>query len=76
MKCPVCKNGQMEKAKIDYQAKINDEFVVVKNVEANVCDICGEEFLDYSTIKKIEEMINNSKKPVEHIEVSVYDMTG
>jgi YgiT-type zinc finger domain-containing protein len=76
MQCPLCKNGQMEGKKTDYQTKINNEYVIIKNVEANVCDICGEEFLDYNTIKKIEDMIKNNTKPVEQIAISVYDMAG
>lgn len=76
MKCPVCKNGQMEKKNIEYQTKIDGEYIVVKNVTADVCDICGEEFLEYETIKKIEELVKSKKEPVGHIEVSVYELAG
>jgi YgiT-type zinc finger domain-containing protein len=74
MKCPVCKNGKMEQKTIDYQTKNKNDFIIVKNVLANVCDVCGEAFLEYHTVKKIEEVVNNNTQPVGHIEVAVYDL--
>lgn len=74
MKCPVCKNGQMEVKNIDYQAKFKDEYVVVKNVTADVCNICGETFLSYETVEKIEDLIKSKKAPKEYVEVPVYDL--
>ena len=58
----------------DYQTKINGEYIVVKNVPVQECNICGEQFMSYDTIKKVEEMIQCKKKPVAYVEVPIYDM--
>ena len=74
MKCAVCKHGEMLDGTMDYQAKINGSYVVVKNVPVQECSVCGEQFIAYETVKKIESFSKTDKTPVIVVEVPVYDM--
>ena len=74
MKCAVCRHGEMVDGIMDYQAKINGSYVVVKNVPVQECNICGEQFMSYETVKKIESFSQTNTAPVTILEVPVYDM--
>jgi len=74
MKCAVCKHGEMTDKTTDYQSKIRGSYVVVKNVPVQECTVCGEQFMSYATVKKIENFIQSKKAPVTFVEVPVYDM--
>ena len=76
MKCAVCKNGEIVNMVIDYQTKVDGNYILVKNVPVEECNVCGEQFVSYETALKIEEIIKDSSKPVGYIEIPVYDMVG
>lgn len=51
MKCPVCEKGNLIKKKID-----EEMFGIhLGKFPAEVCDVCGESFVDEEVMKKIEE---------------------
>jgi YgiT-type zinc finger domain-containing protein len=74
MKCPVCKNGELFDNVTDYQTKFKGEYVLVKNVPVQECNVCGEQIMSYETIKKVEDMFLSKKSPVGYVEVAVFDM--
>lgn len=74
MKCSVCKNGELFVSVTDYQTKFKGEYILVKNVPVQECNVCGEQLMSYETIKKVEDMIQSKKKPVAYVEVPVFDM--
>lgn len=76
MKCAVCKNGEIVNKIVDYQTKIDGNYILVKNVPVEECNICGEQFVSYETALKIEKIIKDNSKPIGFIEVPVYDMVG
>ena len=62
MKCIVCKHGQTEPGTMTATLERGDTTIVVKEVPADVCDNCGEEYLsqEISTqlLKQAEEAVN------------------
>ena len=76
MNCLICKNDKLLDGFTDYQTKFNGEYIVVKNVPVQQCNVCGEHIMSYATIKQVEDMFLSKKKPVAYVEVSVFDMTG
>lgn len=74
MKCHVCKNGELLDNVTDYQTKFKGEYVLIKNVPVQVCNVCGEQVMSYETIKKVEDMILSKKSPIGYVEVPVFDM--
>ena len=74
MKSPVCKNGELLDNVMDYQTKFKGEYVMVKNVPLQECNVCGEQVMSYETIKKVKDMILSKKSPIGYVEVPVFDM--
>ena len=74
MKCAVCKNGELFDTVTDYQTKFKGEYVLIKNVPVQECNVCGEQVMSYEIIKKVEEIILSKKSPIGYVEVPVFDM--
>ncbi len=56
MKCPVCKNGETKKGKVVVTLS-KDEFITVyRNVPADICQNCGEEFVESSVARSLLEL--------------------
>jgi len=68
MQCVICKTGNTEKRKTVYSVVKNDRVIVVKDVDAEVCNNCGEAYFSTETSKYITQKVNealNSSKEVE-----------
>lgn len=46
MKCVICKNGQTKPGRATVTLERQETTLVVKNVPAEVCATCGEEYVD------------------------------
>lgn len=46
MKCPICKHGETAAGKATVTLERGGTTLVVKEVPAEVCDNCGEEYVD------------------------------
>ena len=51
MKCVICKNGN-SKRQNNRNARTRGSIVVIKGVDAGICNNCGEYYLDQKTTKK------------------------
>lgn len=71
-KCSVC-GSETKQTKIIYTQTIGDKFYVVKDVPAEVCGQCSEEYLDPDTVDAIQKIIEQHKTPSKKIEVPVYN---
>lgn len=69
MKCVICKTGTCKPGKTHFSAFVKDAFVVVKNVDAMICDNCGEAYYDASTTEYIQEQIDAAYKSTDEVEV-------
>lgn len=49
MKCPVCKQGELRKGLATVTLERGDATLVFKKVPAEVCEVCGEEYVDEET---------------------------
>ena len=68
MKCFLCK-GNMTASRTTYMATYNNCYIIIKNVPCLKCDQCGEEFLNGSTMLKIESIVNKLKTMLTEIAV-------
>jgi len=60
MKCPYCKS-EMKKGKTVLTFQMSDQqIVVIHEVPALICDQCGEEYVNNSTAKKVEEKVERA----------------
>ena len=55
MTCPICKNGETKSGLTTVTLERNERVIVFRNVPANICDNCGEYYLDEIT----SEMLYN-----------------
>jgi YgiT-type zinc finger domain-containing protein len=46
MKCPICKHGDTENGYATVVLERNNSTLVFKHVPADMCNNCGEEFID------------------------------
>jgi YgiT-type zinc finger domain-containing protein len=66
--CP----GHYEARHITHMVKRGGSVVVLENVPAQVCDLCGDTLLPLSTVETIEAMLQDPGTPVRT--VPVYEM--
>jgi YgiT-type zinc finger domain-containing protein len=69
MKCPICRHGETEKGYATVVLERNKTTLVFKRVPPDVCNNCGEEFIN-QTIST--QLFNDAKRAVETgVEVDV-----
>lgn len=53
MKCQLCKNGTTNNGNVTVTLERGNTIVVIKNVPADICENCGEYYLEEETTFKI-----------------------
>ena len=71
-KCSVC-HGETVSKNITYTQWYKGKLVVIENVPAEVCPICGEEYFSSEVAGRIQEAIR-SHGASKTIEVPVYQL--
>lgn len=69
MKCVICKTGDCKPDKTNFTHIINGKLIVVKNVDANVCQNCGEAYFDNNIVKYIQQKTNEALRNQETVEL-------
>ena len=69
MKCEICKNGETHSGTTTVTMTRGEATIVVKNVPADICDNCGEYYLDDSISAKILGMAEEAIKQNHEVEV-------
>ncbi|MEA2083537.1 MAG: YgiT-type zinc finger protein [Thermodesulfobacteriota bacterium] len=68
--CP----GSYEGKNISHMVNHNNQTIIIENVPADVCHICGDTLLSLETVEVIEKMLSNPGEP-DHT-APVYEMPG
>lgn len=71
MKCFMCK-GTTEKKLVNYFLDLNNTIIIIKDVPANVCKICGERYFDDDVMKNLEKMVDELKKVSTEMSIVTY----
>ena len=53
MKCAICKNGTTKEGHITVTLERDETTLVFRDVPAQICDNCGEEYVSEETNKKL-----------------------
>jgi YgiT-type zinc finger domain-containing protein len=72
MTCIVCKKGTTQPGKATFTVDKGTTVVVIRGVPAQVCSTCGEEYIDASTMKHIEKLVDTAQKAGLHIAVQQF----
>jgi YgiT-type zinc finger domain-containing protein len=62
MKCLRCKNGIPTQGKTTFTADRDGVTIIIKNVPARICNICGDEYFEAAVTAKILEQVKEAAK--------------
>ncbi len=72
MTCIVCKQGDMQPGTTTMTLERNDTTVVFKHVPAEVCEVCGEAYIDATTTKKLFTIVEEAARAGVQVDVRSY----
>jgi YgiT-type zinc finger domain-containing protein len=67
--CPIC-GGSKTKGKTTFTADLGSGVVVVREVDATICSQCSEEWIDDSTARQLEQIVNDARARRLQVEVA------
>ena len=68
-RCPLCKNGSLTSGVATETFEQGSAVIVVRNIPADVCNNCGEEFISDAVSRKLVEDVNKEFDKGVQIEV-------
>ena len=72
MKCVICKQGKTIAGKVTVTLEREGMTLVIKNVPAQVCGNCGEEYVDEQTTNRLLKTAKTAAKAGVQVEVREY----
>jgi len=72
MNCLICKTGEMKPGKVTVTLERGDTTVVIKKVPAELCDNCGEYYLDDTVAEWVYSQAENASARNAEVEVLRY----
>ena len=72
MKCSICKHGETEPGHVTVTLERGNTVVVIKDVPAQVCQDCGEYYLDQATTARLLEQAEGAVRRNVEMEVLRY----
>lgn len=73
MKCPICKNGETRPGTATSTLERGPLTMVVRHVPAQICDNCGEEYIDEVTTKKALTQAETAARQGVTVEVREFE---
>ncbi len=71
--CPICHGGQKQLGKTTFTVDLGFGVVVVRDVPAQVCDLCGTDWIEDLIAEKLERVVNEARQKHPVIEVVSWD---
>jgi YgiT-type zinc finger domain-containing protein len=71
-KCHVCGSTKAHRELVSEVFQIESLPVLVEHIPAQVCDQCGEEIFDSSTVEKVRLLVHGDAKPVKSVKMDVF----
>ena len=72
MKCVVCKNGETKKGTTTVTFDRYGSTLVVKEVPAQVCTNCGEDYVDGTVTREILSLAERNRKTGSQVDIRRY----
>jgi YgiT-type zinc finger domain-containing protein len=73
MRCVICKNGQTKPGRATVTLERQDTTLVVKNVPAEVCSNCGEEYVDEKAASRLLKTAEDVAQRGVQVDVRSYE---
>ena len=68
MLCVLCK-GEVKSGRVNFPVDEEGNFILIKGVPAQICEQCGEFFLEDDVAEAIEEIVKNAKRSNVEVEI-------
>jgi len=68
-RCPLC-GGEKVQGTTTVTVDLGDALIVVRDVPAKVCSLCGADWINDDTAQQIESIVEDAKKKHNQIEVA------
>ena len=72
MKCPICKHGETESGYATVALERNKTTLVFKHVPADICNNCGEEFINESVSAELFSVAKQAEEAGVKVDVREY----
>ena len=69
--CPIC-GGLKKSGTTTFTVDMEDTLVVIRNVPATICSLCGNEWFPDETSANIESIVKEAKSIHRQVEVTQY----
>jgi YgiT-type zinc finger domain-containing protein len=69
MKCTICRNGTCKKGIATKMFQKSNSIIILKNVDAMICDNCGTKFFDAETSAKMLNKVRQLRKHGSELEI-------
>lgn len=76
MKCMICKHGETKQSTTTVTLEKGSSTIVFKEVPAQICDNCGEKYIDESVTKELLSKARNIVKNGVEIDIRKYDIAA
>jgi len=70
--CPLC-GGDKKKGFTTYTVEIDSSLLVVRDVPAEICSQCGEEWISSKIAKKLEKISNYVREKKPELEIVSFE---
>ena len=68
--CPVCHGGRKQAGRTTFTVDLGFGVVVVRDVPAQVCNLCGTDWLEDSVAEKLEQIVEQARLKHPVVEVA------
>ena len=72
MRCVICKHGDTRASTTRVSLERGDTVLVVRRVPANVCENCGEAYIDAIAFDRLQRMLDEAAGAGIQVEVREY----
>ena len=72
MTCVICKTGETKPGHTTVTLNRGETTVIVKNVPADICDNCGEYYLEEDVARQVREKAERAVKNGAEVEIVRY----
>jgi len=69
MKCVICRNGETRPGKVTVTLERDGTTLIVRGVPAEVCENCGEEYVEDSAAMKLLETAEEAARAGAHLDI-------
>ena len=75
MKCAACEQDMVKKV-AELDLRVNNKLHLVRNVELEECENCGERVIDPAVSERIFDMINARKYHLKAVDLPVLELAS